>query len=240
MLKITNLNAGAELVHILEDINLEVNAGEIHAILGPSHSGKTVLGNVIAGNPEYTVIEGRINFKRKALKLVEPEERTNLGMFLTFQNPPDIIGIKNIELIEKVINSNQKSDSATLSNDYRSLIKHFDLGGEWVNKDFNLNSTISERKKNEIAQMMVLDPSLVVFDAIEEGLDKDSFDLIVAQIKLFLEKKNKAAIFISQKTDLLNAISPTHVHVMVNGKIVKSGDKRIIKRIEKNGYREFS
>lgn len=235
MLSISDLTVKEQEFLLLENINLEINAGEIHAVIGDYDSGKSTLGEIIAKRPGLEIVSGKISFKRKSLKNLEPEDCSKLGIFLSFQDPPDIVGLTNLSFIEKILafRNNKKEDTAKL---YGDLAKKFDLGGEWSGKILNSSTSISERKKNEIAQMLIMDPSLVILDTLEEDLDNKTLDDLSNILKEFLSKKGKAAVIISRDMSLLERIEPDHVHLMKKGKIVKSGDKKIIKRISKNGY----
>lgn len=241
MLKITNMSAGIEGFDILSGINLEVNPGEIHAIMGPNGAGKSSLANAIVGNPELTVSKGRMTFKRKSLLRLEPHERSQLGIFMTFQDPVEIPGISNLQLTRDILKvRGDERDSGSIINDYKKLVKQFELGSEWGKRDYNLGASGGEKKKNEIIQMHMLDPSLLILDEIDSGLDVDAVQEITKDIKAFLAKEEKACIIISHQPTILEAIKPTHVHIIVGGKIVETGDAKLIKRISKNGYREFS
>jgi len=241
MLKITNLNINVEEITILEDINLEIKEGEVHAIMGPNGAGKSSLANVIAGNPEYTVTGGKMNFKRRILNTLLPEERSRMGIYMTFQDPPEIDGISNLQLMRDVLRSRgDKRSSSDIISDYKQLVQKFDLGGDWGKREFNYGASGGEKKKNEIIQMQLLDPSLLILDEIDSGLDIDAVKTISQDIKEFLTKPGKAALIITHQPRILETIKPTHVHIIVDGKIVKSGDRRIIKGIIENGYRKFS
>lgn len=241
MLKITNLHVNANGEEILKGIDLEIKEGEIHAVMGPNGAGKSSLANAIAGNPEYTVSNGRMNFKRKVLNALEPNIRSKLGIFMTFQDPPEIDGISNLQLSRDILKARGDSRNATdIISDYKKLAQKFDLGSEWGKRDFNFGASGGEKKKNEVLQMNLLDPSLVILDEIDSGLDVDAVKTISSDIKSFLSKKGKAALIITHQPTILETIKPTHVHVIVDGKIVKSGDRRIIKGIIENGYRKFS
>jgi Fe-S cluster assembly ATP-binding protein len=240
MLKITNLNIGSGELSILEDINLEINAGEVHAILGPSCSGKSTLAHAILGHPHLEISSGKIHFKRKLLNKMQTAERSRLGIFLSLQYPPEILGTNNLQLTRDILKLRKdKRESTDIIGDYKKLIKEFDLGSEWNNRDFNAGS-VGEKKKNELVQMNLMDPSLLILDQIETDVDPENLGSMIENVTEFLKQKGKACIIIAQDPKILGAIKPTHVHVIVNGKIVKSGDAKIIKRITQHGYREFS
>lgn len=241
MLKITNLNMNIDIIPVLEDINLEINEGEIHAILGPSGSGKSILANAIAGNTDLAITKGKINFKRKVLNLMSADDRSKLGIFMSFQEPPEFNGVTNLELTQTMLKARGDGRSNTdILTAYKELVKQFDLGSEWSNRGYNSGASTGEKKKNEIVQMHMLDPSLAILDDIDSGLDVDTLKDVATNLKKFLSQKGKAGIIITHQPAILETIKPTHVHVLVNGRIVKSGDRRIIKRIIENGYREFS
>jgi Fe-S cluster assembly ATP-binding protein len=235
MLSISNLSVQIDDFLLIEDINLEVGVGEIHAIVGDYDSGKSTLGHVLFKRPDLEIVSGRINFKRKSLKNLQPEDCSRLGMFLSFQDPPVINGLTNVSFIDAMFKE-RNLDTSLIEENYKEFAKTFDLGKEWLKKELNSSTSIVERKKNEIAQMLFLNPSLVVLDTLEEDLDQNTIDELSETIKEFLSRKGKAAIIISRDMDLLERITPTHVHLMKQGKIVKSGDKKIVKRIMKNGY----
>lgn len=241
MLKITNLNVNYDVIPILENINLEIKEGEIHALMGPTGAGKTCLANVIAGNSNLTIASGKMNFKRKNLNALDPNERSQLGIFTSFQEPPEIEGVTNLDLTTQLLKSrNDKRATTDIISDYKNLIKRFDLGSEWSNREYNVGASTGEKKKNEVVQLHMFNPSLIILDDIDSGLDLDTLNEVTKSLKSFLAQAGKSAIIITHQPAILEAIKPTHVHVIIDGRIVKSGDKRIIKRIIENGYREFS
>lgn len=228
-------------IPVLDGIELEVNEGEIHAIIGPSGAGKSVLANLILGHPELIVVKGRISFNRKVLTKLSPAERSRLGIHLTYPEPPEISGLTNLEIIQGAMaQREEKKELTTIINAYKDLSKQYELGAEWSSKEFNAGATILEKRKNELVQMHLLDPELVIIDDIDADLDNATVTELGVSINTFLSKKGKAGIIITQSATILDTIKPTHVHVLVGGKIVKSGDRRIIKGIIKDGYRKFS
>lgn len=241
MLKITNLSVSVGGNDILNNINLDVNAGEIHAIMGPNGAGKSSLANAIAGNPFLDIKKGRMSFKRKSIVNMPADERSRLGIFMTFQDPPEIPGVSNLQLTRDILKARgDDRDSGSIINDYKQLVKQFELGSEWGKRDYNLGASGGEKKKNEVVQMHMLDPSLLILDEIDSGLDVDAVQEITKDIKAFLAKEGKACIIITHQPNILETIKPTHVHVVVDGSIVETGDMKLVKRINKNGYREFS
>lgn len=241
MLKITNLSATIDGIDILSNINLEVNAGEIHAIMGPNGAGKSSLANAIAGNPYITVTKGRMSFNKKSILKLEADVRSRAGIYMTFQDPPEIPGVSNLQLTRDILKARgDDRDSGGVINDYKKLVKQFELGSEWGKRDYNLGASGGEKKKNEVIQMRMINPSLVILDEIDSGLDVDAVQEITKDIKAFLATEGKACIIITHQPTILTTIKPTHVHVIVDGTIVESGDITLVKRIGKNGYREFS
>jgi Fe-S cluster assembly ATP-binding protein len=234
MLSISGLTVKEENYPLLEDINLEVASDEVHAIIGAHDSGKSIIGEVLLRRPSLEIVSGKINFKRKSIKNLSSEDCSRLGIFLSLQDPPMIVGISNLEFIEKTL-SVRGLDVTQVKTNYKNLIREFQLGSEWDKKVLNSSSSILEKKKNEIAHMLFLDPSLIVLDCFEDGLDDNALDEMSKIIKEFLSKKGKSAIIISKETRLLDRIKPDRVHLMKDGKIIKTGDKRIIKRIMTNG-----
>jgi Fe-S cluster assembly ATP-binding protein len=161
MLKITNLHVSVDNNAILQGIDLEIKEGEIHAIMGPNGAGKSSLANVIAGNPDYAIVNGKINFKRKLLNTLTPDVRSKMGIFMTFQDPPEIDGISNLQLMRDILKArDDKRSSTDIISDYKNLIQRFDLGGEWGKREFNYGASGGEKKKNEVIQMNLLNSIL--------------------------------------------------------------------------------
>jgi Fe-S cluster assembly ATP-binding protein len=235
MLSISNLSINSGDFPLLEDINLEIAAGEIHAFVGDATSGKNILGHILVKRPDLQIVSGKINFKRKSLKNLQPEDCSRLGIFLSFQDPPQVNGLTNLSFVEKMFKERNQLTTST-SSDYEELSKSFELGKNWGNKVLNSSLDIVERKKNEIAQMLLLDPSLIILDHLDEDLDSSTIDELSLIVKNFLSKKGKSAIIISKDMEILGRIVPDFVHVFKDGKIVKTGDKKIIKRIMTHGY----
>jgi Fe-S cluster assembly ATP-binding protein len=242
MLKIKNITAKIRDNNVLEKIDLEVNSGEIHAILGPKHSGKSSLVQVIAGNPLLEIKEGSVLFKRKAILKKTPDQRSVTGIFTAFQYPPVLDGISNFEMSKEILKAHKDTRNLVeVEKEYKSLLKKLGLssnhGSKWVNDE---TVTITESKKNELLQMLLLNPDLVVLDEIDQEVETEELESIAEHIKNFLSKKNKAAIVVTQNIDFLKMLNPTHVNVIVDGSIKTQGSKELIKRIVKDGYSQFS
>jgi len=242
MLKIKNLTAVIETLELIDDVSLEVNEGELHAIIGPEKSGKSSLIHAILGNPSMSIKNGSIKYKKKSIIEKSIEERSNAGIFISFQYPPNIDGVTNFELIKSILKS--KKDTRTpneLENRYKELCKKLGLSSNHGYKIVNHEiMSDTECKKNEILQMFILNPNFIILDEIDTGIEKDELELFTSCINEFLLDKTKAAIIITHSRALLDALNPTHVHVMVNGEIRENGSAELYKRILEDGYSQFS
>jgi Fe-S cluster assembly ATP-binding protein len=238
MLKIKNLTAASDTRDLISDINLEVNNNEIHAIMGPKHSGKTALVHSISGHPSIYINDGTITFKRKKLNNIEVEDRYNLGIFTSFQHPPEFNGTTNWDIITNIF-TNKTHDVSDLQIKYttcKALLSLDDDHGErLVNGE---HMTMSEAKRNEIILMMMSDPSLIILDEIDQSLEDEDIVLIGSIVREFVQ--DRACIVVTHSQVLLDVLQPTHVHVMVDGSIKHSGDGLLYKRIVEDGYSKFS
>jgi Fe-S cluster assembly ATP-binding protein len=242
MLNIKNLTAVYEHYTLLEGINLEVKEGEVHAILGPQRSGKSSLVQTIVGNPKISIKEGNISFQKKSISEQSLTDRCNQGIFVSFQYPPAIDGVTNFELVKAILK--QKKDSRTLNEiekQYRELCKKLGLSSNHGHKPVN-HGTMSdtECKKNELLQMLFINPKLIVLDEIDSGIEKDEVGLFASCISEFLSDKTKSAIIITHNKELLDALNPTYVHILVDGMIREHGSTDLYKRILEDGYSQFS
>ena len=240
MLKIKNLSAESELYTPLKNVTLEVKPGEIHAVMGPKHSGKTTLAHVLSGHPLVQVTEGSILLGRKKIQSLEPEERAQLGIFQSFQNPPEFETVENWEIVEEAFKS-KKALTSDIQVKYLEYCKLLDLDsshGEVC--PTSLSMLMTHAKRNEVLHMLMLDPKLVILDELDEGLSEKDIELVAAVLQDFLEKKDKGCIVITHNQQLLKLLNPTHVHVMVNGEIKMSGNSDLYTRIIEDGYSEFS
>ena len=243
MLEIRNLHAvvEGEKLKILKGVNLTVNKGEIHAIMGPNGSGKSTLSKVVSGHPEYEVTEGTILFDGKDITEMDADERAHLGLFLAFQYPVEVPGITNKTLLRESYNTiaraNEREELDPLEfEDYLvSKLDIIEMKDEFLNRSINTGFSGGEKKKNEIFQMAVLNPRLSFLDETDSGLDIDALKVVSDGVNKISSPEN-AIVMITHYQRLLNYIKPDFVHVMMNGKIVKSGDISLAEELEANGY----
>jgi len=240
-LEINNLFVHAEDKKILNDFNLVVNEGEIHAIMGPNGTGKSTLSKVIIGNDHYVIDKGDIKVDGKSIKDMPTYERARMGIFLCFQSPVSIDGISNSEFIRTAMNANTDKPVGLYSfiKDLEANIDSLKMDKDMMHRSLNQGFSGGERKKNEILQILMLKPKLIIFDELDSGLDVDSLKIVCDNINKYLEENPMTSIiFITHYTRILNYVKPTHVHMMNNGTIVKSGDFNLALEIEEKGYNE--
>lgn len=248
MLKINNLHASIEGKEILKGINLEVKPGEIHAIMGPNGSGKSTLSSVIAGREEYEVTDGSVEFNNKNLLELEPEDRSREGVFLAFQYPVEIPGVSNTNFMRAALNEHRKykglepmgpNEFLKLMRDKAELVG---LKPELMKRSVNSGFSGGEKKRNEIFQLAMLEPSIAILDETDSGLDIDALRAVADGVNK-LKNENNAFVVITHYQRLLDYIVPDVVHVLYNGRIIKTGDKSLALHLEEQGYdqiiREF-
>ena len=241
MLSIDNLHVSVEGKPILNGINLDVRAGEVHAIMGPNGSGKSTLSSVIAGNEDYEVTDGDIVYKNENIIELSPEERAHKGIFLSFQYPVEIPGVTVTNFIKTAINSNQKARNEsempanTMLKKIREKSKLLEIDSKFLSRSLNEGFSGGEKKRNEIFQMAMLEPSLSILDETDSGLDIDALKIVANGVNK-LRNKDNAIIVITHYQRLLDHIIPDYVHVLHEGKIVKSGDKELAHQLEEKGY----
>lgn len=241
MLEIKSLHATVGETEILKGINLTINPGEVHAIMGPNGSGKTTLSNVLAGRDGYTVTQGEILFFGENILDLTPEARAALGLFLAMQYPVEIPGVNNSYFLKTALNSirKQRGESPLDAFEFMQLIKNHlaDVGMDeaFLKRAVNAGFSGGEKKRNEILQMLLLQPKLAILDETDSGLDVDALQ-VVAQGVNRLRDSHRGILLITHYQRLLNYIEPDFVHVLARGKIVKSGDKTLAHEIETNGY----
>jgi Fe-S cluster assembly ATP-binding protein len=241
MLSIKNLHASIDGKEILRGINLEIKAGEIHAIMGPNGSGKSTLSAVLAGRTEYEVTEGEIIFNGKNLLELSPEDRAREGVFLAFQYPVEIPGVSNINFLKTALNEIRayKGLSPMEAKDFLAMVKEkqklVELDGKLASRSVNEGFSGGEKKRNEIFQMAMLEPQLAILDETDSGLDIDALRIVAGGVNK-LKSKDNATVVITHYQRLLDYIVPDVVHVLYKGKIVKSGPKELALELEEKGY----
>ena len=241
MLKINNLHAQVEDKEILKGINLEVKAGEVHAIMGPNGSGKSTLASVIAGKEEFEVTEGSVELNGEDLEDVTPEERAHKGVFLSFQYPVEIPGVSVTNFMKTAINESRKARGLEdmPAKDMLKLIREkselLEIDRKFLSRSLNEGFSGGEKKRNEIFQMAMLEPKVAILDETDSGLDIDALRIVANGVNK-LKSKDNAVIVITHYQRLLDYIVPDFVHVLHNGKIVKSGGKELAMELEEKGY----
>ena len=241
MLEIKNLHAGIEDKGILKGINLSVKAGEIHAIMGPNGSGKSTLSSVIAGNETYEVTKGDVILDKKSLLELSPDERAHRGVFMSFQYPVEIPGVSTTNFIKTAINAKRKANGEEdlPAKDMLKLIREkaalLEMDRKFLSRSLNEGFSGGEKKRNEIFQMAMLEPKLAILDETDSGLDIDALKIVANGVNK-LRNEDNAVIVITHYQRLLDYIVPDFVHVLYNGKIVKSGGKELAHELEEKGY----
>ena len=241
MLQINELHAGVENKKILKGVNLEVKPGEIHAIMGPNGSGKSTLSSVISGNENFEVTKGSVKFLDENISELGPEERAHRGIFLSFQYPVEIPGVSVTNFIKTAINENRKAQGLEdmPASEMLKLIKSkadlLEIDRKFLSRSLNEGFSGGEKKRNEIFQMAMLDPKLAILDETDSGLDIDALKIVANGVNK-LKSKDNAVIVITHYQRLLDYIVPDFVHVLIDGKIVKSGTKKLAYELEAKGY----
>lgn len=241
MLEIRDLQVAVDDKKILSGINLKVNAGEIHAVMGPNGSGKSTLAQVLAGHPAYNVLSGDILFEGKSILSLQPEDRARQGLFLAFQYPVEIPGVSNTYFLRAALNEIRKArgqeelDAMEFLELLKERMKIVEMDMSLVNRRVNEGFSGGEKKRNEILQMAVLEPKLAILDETDSGLDIDALR-IVAEAVNKLRRPDNATILVTHYQRMLNYVTPDFVHVLVNGRIVKSGGKELALELEEKGY----
>ena len=241
MLKIENLHVSIEDKSILNGLNLEVNPGEVHAIMGPNGSGKSTLSAVIAGNEDYEVTKGNIFYKDENIEDLSAEERAHKGIFMSFQYPVEIPGVTVTNFIKTAINSNLKArgqkemPANEMLKNIRDKAALLEIDSKFLSRSLNEGFSGGEKKRNEIFQMAMLNPTLAILDDTDSGLDIDALRIVANGVNK-LRNENNAIIVITHYQRLLDHIIPDYVHVLQDGKIAKSGDKNLALQLEEKGY----
>lgn len=241
MLKINNLHAGVDREDILKGINLEINPGEVHAIMGPNGSGKSTLASVVTGKEEFEVTKGNILFETEDIAELSPEERAHKGIFLSFQYPVEIPGVSVTNFIKTAINERRKAQGLDdmPANEMLKKIREkaalLEMDKKFLSRSLNDGFSGGEKKRNEIFQLAMLEPKLAILDETDSGLDIDALRIVANGVNK-LRNENNAILVITHYQRLLEHIIPDYVHVLMDGKIVKSGSKELAFELEERGY----
>ena len=242
MLKIDNLHAAIGDTLILKGLSLTVNAGEVHAIMGPNGAGKSTLGYVLGGRPGYDVTGGSVNFVNLDLLALEPHERAAAGLFLGFQYPVEIPGVSNVQFLREAANAQRRArgeaelsgaDFLRLAREKAALLK---LDMDMMKRPVNVGFSGGEKKRNEMVQMAILDPRLAILDETDSGLDIDALRVVGDGINTTMRAPDKAVVLITHYQRLLDVVRPDFVHVLADGRIVRSGGPELALELEREGY----
>jgi Fe-S cluster assembly ATP-binding protein len=245
MLEIKNLHVSIEGKKILKGLDLKINKGEVHALMGPNGSGKSTLSYVLSGKDGYEIDKGSISYKNKNLLELEVDERANEGLFLAFQYPMEIPGVQTSFFLKTAINSKRKYlgepeiDSLDFAKSMRVVAEKLSIAPEMLKRDLNVNYSGGEKKKQEILQMSMLNPDMAILDETDSGLDIDALRIVSEGVNN-LRNKNNSFLVITHYQRLLNYIKPDFVHIIADGKIVKSGDYSLALELEEQGYEKLS
>jgi len=244
LLEIKNLHANADDQPILKGVDLTVNAGEVHSIMGPNGSGKSTLSKVLAGHEEYEVTEGEVLYKGEDLLDMDPDERARSGVFLAFQYPVEIPGVSNMQFLKESVNAvrtargQEELDTVTFLSELRGKLGLLGMDEKLLNRSVNEDFSGGEKKRYEIVQMSLLEPSLCLLDETDSGLDIDALRIVADGINA-MRSADRSMVLVTHYQRLLNYVSPDFVHVMVGGKIARSGGKDLALELEEKGYGEM-
>ena len=225
---------------ILKGLNLNIKKGEIHVIMGPNGSGKTTLSNVILNNPKYEITSGEILFDGEKINDLKTDEIAKKGIFMSFQIPEVIPGITNSEFLKSAKSNitGEKINLFKFANEIENNMEKLDINKNYINRELNVGFSGGEKKKNEILQMLTLNPKLAILDETDSGLDVDAINIVSKGIKLF-KNDNNAVLIITHSTKIIKELDVDYVHILIDGKIVKTGSKKLAKEIEEKGYKEY-
>jgi Fe-S cluster assembly ATP-binding protein len=244
MLKIENLTARVGDTQILNGLTLEVPAGEVHAIMGPNGAGKSTLAYVLGGRPGYEVTGGSVTFDGQDMLALEPHERAAAGLFLGFQYPVEIPGVSNVQFLREATNAQRaaRGEEALSGGEFLKLAKEkaglLKLDMEMLKRNVNVGFSGGEKKRAEMVQMGILDPRLAILDETDSGLDIDALRVVGEGINTIMRAPDKAALLITHYQRLLDVVKPDHVHILSQGRIVKTGGRELAARLESEGYDE--
>ena len=239
-LEINDLHVSVEGKDILNGINLVIKPGEVHALMGPNGSGKTTLAYTIAGHPRYKIESGCIKLDNKEINELKPNERTNLGLFLAFQYPVEVQGVNLSHFLYNIAKTRDKNiNPIEFRKELLEKIKLLDVDSSFLNRELNLGFSGGEKKKAEILQMLTLKPKFAILDETDSGTDVDSLKIISNTIAEVAKKENIGILIITHYNRILDYVKPNNVHVIVDGKIIKSGKEELAQEIEVRGYKEI-
>lgn len=244
MLSINHLFAEVNGIEILKGINLQVNAGEVHAIMGPNGSGKSTLSNVLTGRTEYAVTKGEVQLQGQSLLNLTPEQRAAAGLFLAFQYPVEIPGVNNLYFLKTAFNSlrKQRGEKPLDAFEFLKLIKEkmaiLEMDEKFLHRSINEGFSGGEKKRNEILQMLLLEPKLAILDETDSGLDIDALQIVAKGVNR-LRDSQRSIIVVTHYQRLLRYIEPDYVHVLAEGQIIRSGDKNLALLLEEQGYHDL-
>jgi len=242
MFKIKNLDVSVEDKKILKNFSINVNAGELHVIMGPNGSGKSTLTNTIAGNENYNINNGDILLRKKSLLNLDPEERAGEGVFVSFQYPTSLPGVNNVYFLREAVNSIRKYNgldefkSIDFMKKIKSKIKDVDFDESFINRAVNDGFSGGEKKRNEILQLLMMEPSVAILDETDSGLDIDALRTVAMGINKF-RNKDRAIILITHYQRILDYLKPDKIHILIDGSIVKSGSIELVDTLERKGYK---
>lgn len=241
LLTINNLTTSADDKTILRDLNLKINSGETHILMGPNGAGKSTLGNVILGNPQYTVDKGSIIWEDEDITTLRTDERAKKGMFMSFQSPIEIPGISISQFIRTAMeaNSTQKIRFKDFRAKINEAIKTLNINPNWINRELNVGFSGGERKKIEMLQLLMLQPKFAILDETDSGLDVDAVKTVSQGIEAFQKEDNHSLLIITHNSKILQYLDIDYVHIIVNGTIIKTGNASLIKLINEQGYEPF-
>lgn len=241
ILEIKNLHAKIEDKEILKGINLDIKPGEVHAIMGPNGAGKSTLANVLSGREHYDVTKGEIIFKENDISELSPDERSHMGMYLSFQYPVEIPGVSNINFLKSIVNAKRKATGEQQVNameflkEVKARVKDVGMSEDLLYRSVNEGFSGGEKKRNEILQMLMLNPDFVILDETDSGLDIDAMKTVAQGVNKLRDSK-RSFLIITHYQRLLDYITPDYVHVLARGQIVKSGGKELAYQLEEKGY----
>ncbi len=240
LLNIKDLYTNAGNKEILKGLNLKINAGETHVIMGPNGAGKSTLANTILNNPQYKITNGEIYFEGKKINDLKTDERAKKGIFMSFQTPEEVPGISVMNFLKTAKNSKEKEPIKILSfkKEIEENMNKLNMDKSYISRDLNVGFSGGEKKKNEILQMLTLKPKLAILDETDSGLDVDAIKVVSKGISMYKNNKN-AVLIITHSTKILQDLKVDYVHILVDGKIIKTGKSSLAKEIEENGYERY-